>query len=136
MLPRDVEYMDEVQHQRHIVRPGLTGLAQCSGRNSIAEFQTIVFALAVSLLSHFIIDILYGAAYREARGALLFLIWSTVFSAMSNPRAIWMISENKQRYNKYILLCGVVVNLFLNGMLIPIIGINGAAFATLITELV
>lgn len=96
----------------------------------------IVFALAVSLLSHFIIDILYGAAYREARGALLFMIWSTVFSAMSNPRAIWMISENKQRYNKYILLCGVVVNLFLNGMLIPIIGINGAAFATLITELV
>ena len=31
LLPRDVEYMDEVQHQRHIVRPGLTGLAQCSG---------------------------------------------------------------------------------------------------------
>ena len=35
LLPRDVEYMDEVQHQRHIVRPGLTGLAQCSGRNSM-----------------------------------------------------------------------------------------------------
>lgn len=35
LLPRDVAYMDEVQHRRHTVRPGLTGLAQCSGRNSM-----------------------------------------------------------------------------------------------------
>lgn len=35
LLPRDVAYMNDVQHQRHIVRPGLTGLAQCSGRNSM-----------------------------------------------------------------------------------------------------
>lgn len=35
LLPRDVAYMNEVQHCRHLVRPGLTGLAQCSGRNSI-----------------------------------------------------------------------------------------------------
>ena len=35
LLPRDVVYMDEEQHRRHSVRPGLTGLAQCSGRNSL-----------------------------------------------------------------------------------------------------
>lgn len=35
LLPRDVSYMDDVQHRRHIVRPGLTGLAQCRGRNTM-----------------------------------------------------------------------------------------------------
>ena len=33
LLPRDVKYMDEIQHKRHLQRPGLTGLAQASGRN-------------------------------------------------------------------------------------------------------
>lgn len=35
LLPRDVAYMNEKQKQRHTVRPGLTGLAQSNGRNSM-----------------------------------------------------------------------------------------------------
>lgn len=33
LLPKDVAYMTSGQLNRHCVRPGLTGLAQCSGRN-------------------------------------------------------------------------------------------------------
>jgi lipopolysaccharide/colanic/teichoic acid biosynthesis glycosyltransferase len=35
LLPRDVECMSPEQNRRHEVRPGLTGLAQCSGRNGL-----------------------------------------------------------------------------------------------------
>ncbi len=34
-LVRDMVFMSEQQRMRHIVRPGLTGLAQCSGRNNM-----------------------------------------------------------------------------------------------------
>ena len=35
-LVRDMVFMTEEQRTRHIVRPGLTGLAQCNGRNNMS----------------------------------------------------------------------------------------------------
>lgn len=94
----------------------------------------VLFAIAVTIFSHYIIDVLYGADYVQARGPLQLITWSTVFASLSYSRAIWMISENKQKYTKQILICGVIVNLVLNSIGIPIIGMNGAAAATLVTE--
>ena len=34
-LVRDMVFMSEMQRKRHVVRPGLSGLAQVSGRNSL-----------------------------------------------------------------------------------------------------
>ena len=95
----------------------------------------VSFAILVTAFSHFIIDVLYGVDYAQARGPLLLIIWSTVFASLSYARAIWMISENKQKYTKQILVCGVVVNLGLNLIGIPLVGISGAAAATLVTEI-
>lgn len=50
LLPGDVAYMDATQHRRHELRPGLTGLAQVSGRNAL-DWDTKL-ALDVEYVDH------------------------------------------------------------------------------------
>ena len=44
-LVRDMVFMTSLQRQRHVVRPGLTGLAQVNGRNSIVWEDKLQFDL-------------------------------------------------------------------------------------------
>lgn len=44
-LVRDMTFMNDVQRKRHSVRPGLTGLAQVSGRNNITWEQKFEYDL-------------------------------------------------------------------------------------------
>ena len=104
--------------------------------NCVIFWVGIIFALGISVVSGFVVNILYGTAYMEARYPLMILVWSTVFSSLSYPRSIWMLCENRQSYTKKILLWGVVINLILNVVLVPFFDIKGAAIATFVTEAV
>lgn len=44
-LVRDMVFMNPVQRERHLVRPGLTGLAQINGRNNITWEQKFEYDL-------------------------------------------------------------------------------------------
>lgn len=63
-------------------------------------------------------------------------IWFETFSMIGTARGIWILCEDKNKYIKYYLSIGVAVNLVLNILLIPRIGIEGAAIATLVTQIV
>lgn len=104
--------------------------------NCFLFWTGVLFAVFISILSKVCVSVLYGDDYIGAESVLVVLVWSTVFSSLSNPRGIWMISEEKQKYTKYIMGTGAIVNLVLNFFSIKKFGMLGAAYATLVTEVV
>ena len=82
------------------------------------------------------IYILYGKDFMAATRVLVILIWSRLFSLIGTVRTIWLICEEKQKYVKWFVGGGAVVNVILNACWIGRCGAAGAATATLITEIV
>lgn len=93
-------------------------------------------SLLISLLAPFIMKVVYGETYVSASGSLAIAIWYTTFSVLGVARGNWLVCEEKNQYAKWFVLFGAITNLSLNLVLIPKMGINGAAIATLITQLV
>lgn len=102
----------------------------------ILTWLGLAVSLVISLLSKFIMVTVYGETYASASGSLAIAIWYTTFSVLGVARGNWLVCEDKNKYAKWFVLFGAITNLVLNFVLIPIMGINGAAIATLITQLV
>lgn len=75
-------------------------------------------------------------AYRPAAGALRILVWSFPFLCANMLLYAALMSMEAQRYVSLALASAVVLNIGLNLYLIPAFGINGAAVATVIPEVV
>lgn len=103
---------------------------------SVVIWLSIAVSLGVSVLGKWIVVLLYGDAYLGAVSALRIAIWFETFSMIGTARGIWILCEGKNRYVKYYLGIGALVNLLLNALWIPVWGIDGAAYATLITQIV
>lgn len=101
---------------------------------SIIIYTSIAQSFLMTAFARLIIHILYGAAYYPAIDALRIVVWYTTFSYLGAVRNIWILANNLQRYLWKINLMGAGANIILNALLIPIIGINGAAVASLITQ--
>lgn len=76
---------------------------------------------------------LFGEGYIFAKQALWVLLAGQFFSALCGPGAIYLNMTGKQKKLNIILILGLVINVVLNLLLIPIYGIEGAAIATLIS---
>lgn len=103
---------------------------------SLLIWLGIAVSIVITLLSSFVMKIVYGAEYITAAGALSIAIWYTTFSTLGVARGNWLVCEDKNQYAKWFVLFGAVVNVVLNYLLIPVMGIEGAALATLITQIV
>lgn len=96
----------------------------------ISLLQSVVMCICAGL----IIKILYGSQYLASISALRIVVWYTTFSYLGSVRNIWILANNKQKYLWIINLSGALANIILNTILIPKMGINGAALASFITQ--
>ena len=103
---------------------------------SMVIWMCVGVSLVICVAAPLVITVLYGEEYRGAVGSLQIAVWFETFSMIGTARGIWILCENKNRFVKYYLAIGSVVNVALNAVMIPIFGIEGAAIATLITQIV
>ena len=101
---------------------------------SMVIYLSLAQCLVMTILANLIIRILYGLQYMPSVSALQIGVWYTTFSYLGMVRNIWILAENQQKYLWKINLSGALSNVALNFMLIPVMGINGAALASLITQ--
>ena len=97
-------------------------------------FLGIVVDVIILIFGKFAVSVLYGAEYIEACNALYILVFSTNLAVIGTARGIWIVAEGYNKYTKYYVLIGAGVNFALNLIFIRILGIQGAAIATLISQ--
>lgn len=102
---------------------------------SIIIYLSLLQSVVITVFSKLIIHILYGSAYAPSINALRLIVWYTTFSYLGSVRSIWILAEDRQKYLWVINLSGAAANITLNYFLIPVMGIMGAALASLITQI-
>ena len=97
-------------------------------------WASVAVALPTTLLADWVILILYGTDFQEAADVLRIYIWAGVFVTLGIASSKCLVVENLQRYLFYRTALGALLNVGCNLWLIPIYGIKGAAFATLVAQ--
>lgn len=102
---------------------------------SVIIYGSLVVSVLTALFARPIIYIIYGHKYTPAIMALRIIVWYTTFAYLGSVRNIWIVAEGKEKMLWIINLLGATANVLLNLLFIPLWGINGAAFASLITQI-
>ena len=102
---------------------------------AIIIYMALAQSLVMSVFSKTIIGILYGSEYFASISVLRIIVWQTTFSYMGSVRNIWILAEEKQRYLWIINLSGALTNIALNFLMIPMWGAEGAAMASMFTQI-
>lgn len=129
LLPRITYYLSKGENDRFISLIG----------KSLHFVMLISLPLSVFffLSSKDVINVLGGVKYYNSISSLQIVIFALIPLGISNISRMQILAPtNREKISMYVAFIGVGVNFLVNGFLIPIIGISGAAIGTLITETV
>lgn len=89
-------------------------------------------AIVMSFASTYIYRYFYAPEYAEGAKILSIHIWAGIFVFLGSASGQYLIAEGYTKYSMYRTAAGAVVNVVLGFLWIPLYGLQGAAFATLI----
>ena len=118
-------------------------------KTSVHEYKTRLLLLAGLLIAlcatvatslMFIapplIKFLYGQAFAASTRPFVIYLWSGLFAALGALSSTFLIAENKRKLIFFSSASTAILNTVLNLILIPRLGIQGAAWSTLISYVV
>ena len=94
---------------------------------------SFTIAAFTTTFSHLIIKILFGNSYLGSIPTLQIYVWAGIAVFLGVALGQYLLATNLTKISFYSTILGAVTNVILNIILIPKIGINGAAIATLIS---
>lgn len=93
----------------------------------------VVIAIPVMFLAPLIIKTLYGGAFLGSVGVLKIYVWANVGTFLGILVTQYLITENYRKILSFVAFVPMACNIILNILWIPLYGIEGAAYATLIS---
>ncbi len=98
-------------------------------------YLSVLVSVIFTVFGERMILLLYGESYLPSAAPLRIITWHTAFSYLGVARDAWVVCNNCQKYLKYLYMTSASANVLLNLMLIPSLGVSGAALASLITQI-
>jgi O-antigen/teichoic acid export membrane protein len=94
---------------------------------------SLCFAIPLTLFAEQLMYIVFGSEYVPGSTVLMVYVWAGIGLAVTAAFTQLLIADNKTSALFIVSLFGAVLNILLNLVLIPYLGINGAALSTLIS---
>jgi O-antigen/teichoic acid export membrane protein len=99
----------------------------------LLTWLAIGIAIPVTIFSGQIIQLLFGNEFSQASPVLTIYIWAGVAVFLNVASSQYLINENLAKLTFFRSSIGMVINVILNLVLIPVYGIVGSAIATLVS---
>lgn len=100
---------------------------------SVMFYVSLGVAIITTIFAPIIITILFGSQYFGAITTLRIYTWAGISASITCALVYYLISENQTKKSALATIFGATLNILANILLIPKYGINGAAFASLLS---
>lgn len=104
--------------------------------SSVLTAFTFAVAIGTTLVAKPLVGFLFGAEFAIASGVLMLHVWSLPFFSLGYLSHNLRIIQGQQDALLSRTVAGAISNVALNYFLIPIYGIHGAAFSTLLSYII